>query len=101
MLEIRSRTNEIVVGERDRLFHKGLFASECSWIKYKQVKQSIRAKAKVRFNTTEKHCTIYPEENGIKVLFDNSQMSITPGQSVVFYDGEDVIGGGIIEHAIE
>ncbi len=101
VLEIRPHTNEIVVGGKEKLFHKGLLARECNWIKYEEVNQPIKAKAKVRFNTTEKDCTIYPEEKGIKVVFDKPQMSITPGQSVVFYEGEYVLGGGIIEKVIE
>ena len=101
VLDIRTQTNEIVVGERDKLFHKGLIARECNWIKFENLKESMKAKAKVRFNTTEKDCTIFPIEDGIKVLFDTPQLSITPGQSVVCYNGEYVLGGGIIEHAIE
>jgi len=55
----------------------------------------------VRYNTTGESCTIFPEPDGIKVMFDKPQMSITPGQSVVFYDGAYVLGGGIIERAID
>jgi len=101
VLEIRAQTNEIVVGEREKLFHKGLIARECRWIKFEDLKEPMKGKAKVRFNTTEKACMIFPIEDGIKVLFDTPQLSITPGQSVVFYYGEYVLGGGIIEHAIE
>lgn len=101
VLEIRSQTNEIVVGPKEKLYRKGLAASECNWIRFEELKETIRAKAKVRYNTTEKSCTIFPEPNGIKVMFDKPQMSITPGQSVVFFDGEYVLGGGIIERAID
>lgn len=101
VLEIRTQTNEIVVGHKEKLYRKGLIAHECNWIRFEELKETIRAKAKVRFNTIEKACTIFPDPDGIKVIFDKPQMSITPGQSVVFYDGEFVIGGGIIERAIE
>ncbi len=101
VLEIRSKTNEIVVGPKEKLYQKALSARECNWIRFEKLKESLRAKAKVRYNTTEKSCTIFPEPNGIKVMFDKPQMSITPGQSVVFYDGEYVLGGGIIERAID
>jgi len=101
VLEIRSQTNEIVVGPKEKLYQKALIARECNWIRFEKLKESLRAEAKVRYNTTEKSCTIFPEPNGIKVMFDKPQMSITPGQSVVFYDGEYVLGGGIIERAID
>ena len=101
VLEIRSQTNEIVVGPKEKLYHKGLIARECNWIKFEKLTETVKAKAKVRYNTTEKICTIFPESDGIKVVFDKPQMSITPGQSVVFYDGEYLLGGGIIERAID
>ena len=101
VLDIKPLQNEIVVGEKEKLFHRGLIARECNWVKFESLQKPMKAKAKVRFNTTEKDCTIYPEGNCIKVIFDTPQMSITPGQSVVLYDGEYVVCGGIIEGAIE
>lgn len=101
VLEIRAQANEIVVGLKEKLYRRGLIALECNWIRFEELKEPLRAKAKVRYNTTEKDCTIFPEPNGIKVVFDKPQMSITPGQSVVFYDGEYVLGGAIIERAID
>jgi len=101
VLEIRAQANEIVVGPKEKLYRRGLIALECNWIRFEEFKEPLRAKAKVRYNTTEKDCTIFPEPNGIKVVFDKPQMSITPGQSVVFFDGEYVLGGAIIERAID
>ena len=101
VLEIKSQTNEIVVGPKEKLYRKGLAARECNWIRFEELKETIRAEAKVRYNTTGESCTIFPEPDGIKVMFDKPQMSITPGQSVVFYDGAYVLGGGIIERAID
>ena len=101
VLEIRAQGNKIVVGPKEKLYRKGLIAHEYNWIRFEELKETIRPEAKVRFNTIEKACTIFPDPDGIRVIFDEPQMSITPGQSVVFYDGEFVIGGGIIERAIE
>ncbi len=100
VLEVKAQTNEIVVGPKEKLYRSELIARECNWIKFEKLTETIKAKAKVRYNTTEKACTIFADPDGIKVVFDEPQMSITPGQSVVFYDGEYVLGGGIIERAI-
>lgn len=96
VLEIRSETNEIVVGAKDFLYQNELYAENCNWIYFDKLEGQISAKAKIRYNTEEKSCRIIPEENRIKVVFDEPQLSITPGQSVVFYDENYVIGGGII-----
>ena len=57
----------------------------------------MRVMAKARSRMTEQPATIYPEENGfVRVEFDEPQRAITPGQAVVLYDGDTVIGGGTI-----
>ncbi len=96
VVEIRSKTNEIVVGQKDGLYRTELYAERCDWIYFDKLKKPISAKAKIRYNAEEKSCKIIPKGNRIKVIFDEPQLSITPGQSVVFYDGDYVIGGGII-----
>jgi len=101
VLEIKAHTNEIIVGLKEKLYHKVLVARECNWFRFDELKEPLRAKAKVRYNTTEKSCTIFHETRGIKVVFDKPQMSITLGQSVVFFDGDYILGGGIIEQSID
>jgi tRNA-specific 2-thiouridylase len=57
----------------------------------------MRVKAKARSRMAEVLATVYPEENGFaRVEFDDSQRALTPGQAVVLYDGDTVIGGGTI-----
>ena len=56
----------------------------------------IRCKAKIRYRHTEQPCTAYMEGERLKVLFDEPQRAVTPGQSLVLYDGDTVLGGGVI-----
>ena len=57
----------------------------------------MAVKARARYNQKEQPPTVYPEENGFaRVVFDQPQRALTPGQAVVLYDGEMVVGGGTI-----
>jgi tRNA-specific 2-thiouridylase len=57
----------------------------------------MRIKAKIRYSAKEADAVLIPvEEDRVKIVFDSPQRAITPGQSVVFYDGELVVGGGSI-----
>ena len=57
---------------------------------------SIRAAVKVRYRQNEQPATVFAEGETVKVVFDKPQRAISAGQSAVFYDGDLVIGGGII-----
>jgi tRNA-specific 2-thiouridylase len=59
----------------------------------------LRLTAKVRYRQSDQHCTLEKTENGYRAVFDEPQRAVTPGQSVVFYDGEVCLGGGVIETA--
>lgn len=97
VLEIKPESNEIVVGEKKQLYRKKLLAQEVHWIAEDSISFPFRAQTKIRYNTKEKPCVVTQADEGIIVEFDEPQMSITPGQSVVLYDGDVVVGGGIIE----
>lgn len=94
--------NEIVVGERSHLAKKGLIVTDLNWF---TDEMPDRALAKIRYNHKEVQCSIVknPDEN-IYVNFSVPQESVTPGQSVVFYDisdGKTVLGGGRIVRGME
>ncbi len=100
VLHIKPKENEIIVGEKNELYHKKLLAREVHWVVEDTVSIPFRAHAKIRYNTKEKPCLVLRTDEGIMVEFDEPQMSITPGQSIVLYDEDVVKGGGIIERVI-
>ena len=92
-------SNTVTVGSEDRLFAKTLFAENYNFIPFDQLTAPMRITAKARSRHIAQPATVYPVENGIRVEFDTPQRAITPGQAVVLYDGDLVIGSGTITSA--
>ena len=93
--------NTVTVGPNEALFRKALRADDLNWIAFDTPPSPIRVKAKARSRMTEQPATVYPEDNGsVRVEFDEPQRAITPGQAIVFYDGDTVIGGGTITEVL-
>lgn len=91
-------TNTVVLGPNDALFSKELWASDVNFITVDKLTEPMRVTAKARYRMKDVPATIEPAEDGlVHVIFDEPQRAITPGQAVVFYDGQYVVGGGIIE----
>ncbi len=89
--------NTVTVGSNEDLMHTTLLADNWYWHRIPALTEPIRVKAKARSRMTEEPATVYPEENGIaRVVFDKPQRALTPGQAVVLYDGDTVVGGGTI-----
>ena len=89
--------NTVTVGPNEALFQKTLRATDWNWIAIDELTEPVRVLAKARSRQAEQPAWVYPEENGLaRVEFDEPQRAITPGQAVVLYDGEIVIGGGTI-----
>ena len=98
VLELRKATNEVVVGYRDKTFKKTLIATEPNWVSIDKLTEPMKVTAKIRSTQQPTEATIYPQDNDdVRVEFDEYQKSIAVGQSVVFYNGDDVVGGGIID----
>jgi tRNA-specific 2-thiouridylase len=90
--------NAIVVGNKEELYGDELIASEVNWIAVERLGQPVEAKAKIRYLHKEAEAVIIPlDKDKVYVKFKEPQMAITPGQAVVFYDGDTVIGGATIE----
>lgn len=90
--------NEVVLGRNSDLFASTLTATDINLISCEKITEPKRVKAKIRYNQKEQPATVEQiDENRIKVTFDEPQRAITKGQSVVLYDGDIVVGGGIIE----
>ena len=93
--------NTVTVGPNEALFHRTLRADNWNWMPFPALTAPLRVMAKARSRMTEQPATVYPEENGFaRVEFDEPQRAITPGQAVVLYDGDTVIGGGVITEVL-
>lgn len=98
VLKIDKEKNAITVGPREKLYHSELIAKNINWILIPELDKTITAKAKIRFAHREADANLFPLDKGrVKVSFKTPQMSPTPGQAVVFYIDDYVLGGGIIE----
>jgi tRNA-specific 2-thiouridylase len=121
VVEIDQKNNAIVIGDDEDTFGSELIADQVCFVSEKSPEKPLDIKAKIRYNSPETDAVLYPlgkekdkdkpldvargkeqdkgekAEEKVKVIFKEAQRSITPGQSVVFYKGEEVIGGGIIQ----
>jgi len=90
--------NEVILCSNEELFATELNVRDVNWILWDTPPKSFRASAKIRYNQKEEPATVtILEENRVHIEFDEPQRAIAKGQSAVFYDGDIVIGGGIIE----
>lgn len=92
--------NEVILAQgqdHPALYADGLTAVEVNWLIPNPPQGTFKCKAKVRYRQPEQPCTVTVEEGRVKVVFDHPQRAMTERQSVVFYDGEKCIGGGIID----
>lgn len=95
--EIRPETNEVVIGEQEDVFTRELRAVRLNSMSKEEIEDGQRAVAKIRYNHQGTPCVIYREEaDRVRVEFEQPVRAVTPGQAVVFYDGEYVLGGGTI-----
>ena len=98
---IDPKRDAIVVGKKEDLLGDKLIASDLNWIDIKKIEKSIKVKAKIRYRHEEAEVEVIPlDKEKIYVKFREPQMAITPGQAIVFYDGDIVVGGGVIEKRI-
>ncbi len=95
--EIIPESNTIVLGEEDDLNKNEMKVSGINWIKYNGVNDGMEAITKIRYKDKGALSTLHTYENGINVRFYEDVKGIAPGQSAVFYEDDDVIGGGIIQ----
>jgi tRNA-specific 2-thiouridylase len=101
VLEILSGQNTVVIGSNDHLYQKRLLASRINLISVEKLKEPLWVKARIRYKHKEAKARLIPlDSDKALVEFEKPQRAITPGQSVVFYDRNVVIGGGIIDKAV-
>ncbi len=94
--EIIPETNTVVLGREAELARKGMFVYNANMLKYPKIEDGMEALVKVRYKHNGAIARLYNEGNMIRVEFNTDVNGVAPGQSAVFYDGDDVIGGGNI-----
>lgn len=91
--------NILIVGQGEdhpMLYTDSLYASDINWING-EPDIEFNCVAKTRYRQADQLCRVTVTENGVNVVFDSPQRAVTPGQSVVFYQGDQCLGGGVIE----
>ncbi|MCL2218182.1 MAG: tRNA 2-thiouridine(34) synthase MnmA [Defluviitaleaceae bacterium] len=101
VLNLNAKDNTVTVGASDDLFATTLHACDINLIPMDKLDGPMRVQAKIRYSHPPAPATLWQlDDDTIRVEFDTPQRAITPGQAIVLYDGEIVIGGGTIEGAI-
>jgi tRNA-specific 2-thiouridylase len=97
VVKIDAARNEIIAGFKEDLYSKTMLVRQLNWLSIAQPAGPLRAQVKIRRQAKEAPALITPFEDGsARVDFDEPQMSVTAGQSAVFYNGDLTLGGGII-----
>lgn len=95
--EIRPGTNEVVLGESEDVHTSSLMCDNVNYMGMEKLTEPRKVLAKIRYAHQGSECVIYPEKDGrIRCEFETKVRAVTPGQAVVFYEGEYVLGGGTI-----
>ena len=96
VLGFNSLKNEVIVGEEQELYKQEILVKDINLLLFDEIKDWIEVDVKTRYSTKSAKAKIIQDGNNIKVVFEEPQRAITPGQSAVFYIGDIVVGGGKI-----
>ena len=91
--------NTVTVGPEEVLYTSTLLATDANWFPFPVLTEPMRVEAKARSRHTPQPATVYPMEDGFRVVFDTPQRAVTPGQTVVLYQGDLVVGSGKISES--
>ena len=94
---IDPQTNTVTLGDEGDLEKNEMLVSKINWMKYDSVTPGMESTTKIRYKDKGSLSNIYPDGDTIRVRFYENAKSIAPGQSAVFYEGNDIIAGGIIQ----
>ena len=94
---INPENNTVVLGEEDDLLKDEMIVTQLNYIKYAGIQDGMEASVKIRYRDGGNNAFLFNESAGVRVCFNQQAKGIAPGQSAVFYEGDDVIGGGIIQ----
>lgn len=95
---LNAALNQVIVGPKEEAYQSDCIVSRINWVSIAQPMTPIHTEVQIRYRSQPAAATIVPLQDGrVKVMFDEPQLSITPGQAAVWYDGELLLGGGIID----
>lgn len=95
--DISPEDNRVVLGRNEDLFHSELTADQVNLISCDRLEETVRVTAKIRYRHREQPATAWQTAEGrLHIRFDEPQRAVTKGQAVVLYDGDNVVGGGVI-----
>ena len=97
VLKLDAASNRLVVGTKDQLLGNRLSAGKLSWVSGKAPSEAISITAKIRYKSPEAAARLRLNNGVAEIEFHQPQKAIAPGQAVVFYQGDAVLGGGIIQ----
>lgn len=101
VIDLKDKTNEVVVGSREETFHQGLEAENVNWISIAGLEGELAVEAKIRSSSTAKPAVMSATgRNTVVIRFSEPQNAVTPGQSVVVYRDGAVLCGGVIARAL-
>lgn len=97
VVRLDTAANRLIVGTNEELFRREVHGLAASFTETEALREPLRAEGKIRYAAKPAACTVYPDgERRIRVVFDEPQRAITPGQSLVLYAGDRVLGGAVI-----
>jgi len=96
VIKIEPESNRIVLGQEKELYSRKLAARTLNWISGKAPREPITARARIRYKSKEAEASLFPHDDFLDVHFAQPQKAVTPGQAIVFYNVDEVLGGGII-----
>jgi len=100
-VELDVESNRVVVGSDQDVFAQGLEAGMVNWVAIPELQGELEVEAKIRYNVRPAPAVIRPGAPGrVITVFEQPQRAVTPGQAVVWYQGDVVIGGGVIQRRV-
>jgi tRNA-specific 2-thiouridylase len=98
VINIDVKNNAVILGEEKYLYVNEFLAHRMNWVAINKLREKLKVNAKIRYNFHEKPAEIIPiDDDTVKIIFEKPQKAVTPGQAVVFYKNDIVVGGGIIK----
>ena len=97
VIKIDPQTNQVVLGSEEELYRTAFWASRVNFTSGEVARSPLEVTAKIRYKAAEQPATVVPQGDWAEIRFHQPQRAVTPGQAVVFYRGQEVVGGGIIE----